>query len=126
METAPSPAILQDALVVLGAAAIVIPIFHRLRISQVLGFILIGFAVGPFGLGAVAGRVPFVSYIAITNREAIGSIANLGVVMLLFVIGLELSPERLKLMRRLIFGLGLAQFVLCGTATAGIGVLLGL
>src|ERR1700736_3984445 len=114
MEAAPSPAIFQDALVVLGAAAIVIPIFHRLRISPVLGFILIGFAVGPFGLGAIAGRLPFVSYVTITNREAVGSIANLGVVMLLFMIVLELSPERLKLMRRLLFGLGLSQFVLCG------------
>src|SRR5688572_21274924 len=101
-----------DALVVLGAAGIVIPAFARFRISPIIGFILIGVLVGPFGLGALAGRFPWLNYVTITNREAIEPFAELGIILLLFSIGLELSFRRLWGMRRMVFGLGAAELVL--------------
>lgn len=103
----------KEALIVLGGAAVVIPLFHRLRISPVLGFILIGVIVGPFGIAQLAPMMPWLSAVTIGDPDSIAPIARLGVVLLLFMIGLELSAERLWLMRRLVFGLGLLQVVLC-------------
>lgn len=97
---------LSDALVILGAAGIVIPLFARFRITPVIGFILIGVAVGPFGLGRMVGDQPWLGYVTITNREALQPFAEFGIVLLLFGIGLELSLQRLAAMRDLIFRLG--------------------
>jgi CPA2 family monovalent cation:H+ antiporter-2 len=116
----------KEALVVLGAAAVVVPLFHRLKLSPVLGFMLVGMAFGPHGLGALADRWPWLGPFAITSTDHIAPIAELGVVMLLFVIGLEMSFERLKLMRRLVFGLGTLQVVLSALAIGGACLLLGL
>src|SRR5919107_6132366 len=88
-----------DALVILGAAGIVIPAFARLRISPVIGFILVGMIVGPFGLGALTGERGWLHYVTISNVEAIEPFAELGIVLLLFSIGLELSFRRLWGMR---------------------------
>ena len=115
----------KEALIILSAAAIVIPLFHRLHVSSVLGFMLVGVVVGPFGLGSLAQQFPWLSVITIGEPQSINPIANLGVVLLLFMIGLELSLERLLVMRRLVFGLGFLQTVLCAAALAGIAVLLG-
>src|SRR3984893_7312273 len=115
----------REALIVLGAAAIVIPLFHRLHVSSVLGFMLVGVAVGPFGLASLTAYLPWLWPITIGEPESIEPIAHLGVVLLLFVIGLELSFERLKVMRRLVFGLGSLQLVLCAGVLAGAAVLLG-
>jgi CPA2 family monovalent cation:H+ antiporter-2 len=97
---------LSDALVILGAAGIVIPAFARVRISPVIGFILIGILVGPFGLGAMTGFYPWLNYVTITDAHAIEPFAELGITLLLFSIGLELSFRRLWGMRRLVFGVG--------------------
>ena len=115
----------KEALIVLGAAALVIPVFHRLRVSSVIGFILVGVAVGPFGLASLAQRLPWLSAVTISEPESIEPIARLGVVMLLFMIGLELSFERLRVMRRLVFGLGSLQLMLCAGALAGVVTLGG-
>jgi monovalent cation:H+ antiporter-2, CPA2 family len=115
----------KEALIVLGAAGVVIPLFHRLRISSVLGFMLVGIVVGPFGLNSFAAYLPWLSVITISASESIEPIAHLGVVLLLFMIGLELSFERLWVMRRLVFGLGSLQVVLCTAVLAGVAVLLG-
>ena len=98
-----------DALVILGAAGIVIPAFARFRISPIIGFILIGLVVGPFGLGTLTERYPALNYVAISNPHAIEPFAELGIILLLFSIGLELSFRRLWSMRRLVFGLGAAE-----------------
>ncbi len=105
-----------DALVILGAAGIVIPAFARLRISPIIGFILFGALVGPSGLGSMAGAMPWLNYITITNPSAIEPFAELGIILLLFSIGLELSFRRLWGMRRLVFGVGAAELVGCAAA----------
>jgi CPA2 family monovalent cation:H+ antiporter-2 len=107
-----------DALVILGAAGIVIPAFARLRISPVIGFILVGLAVGPSALGAITGQFPWLNYVTISNVDAIGPFAELGVILLLFSIGLELSFRRLWSMRRIVFGVGAAELLGCAAVIA--------
>jgi CPA2 family monovalent cation:H+ antiporter-2 len=103
----------------------VIPLFHRLRLSPVLGFILVGVAVGPFGLAMLADRWSLLGVIMLNRPETIEPIAELGITMMMFMIGLELSLERLRVMRRLVFGFGLSQFVLCAVAIGAIVYALG-
>jgi CPA2 family monovalent cation:H+ antiporter-2 len=131
---------ISDLLVILGAAGIVIPAFARLRITPIIGFILVGIMVGPMGLGSLVPLYPMLEWVTITNPEAIHPIGEYGIVLLLFSIGLELSFRRLWKMRRLVFGVGAAQLFGAGliiaaglylfgygaTAAIGIGVALAL
>jgi CPA2 family monovalent cation:H+ antiporter-2 len=82
---------------------------HRLRIAPILGYLLAGLVIGPYGLGLLAERVPILRHATISDVEGARFLADLGVVFLMFMIGLELSPKRLWAMRRLVFGLGLLQ-----------------
>jgi len=116
-ELAPTP-ILSDALVILGAAGIVIPVFARFRITPIIGFILIGLLVGPFGLGSLVSEHPWLYYITITDPEALTPFADFGIILLLFAIGLELSFSRLRQMRRLVFGLGALEVLVIGAVLA--------
>ena len=109
---------LSDALVILGAAGIVIPVFHRFRITPVIGFILIGILVGPFGLGRLVPDNPWLFHFTITEPEALEPFAEFGIVLLLFTIGLELSFNRLWSMRKLVFGLGALELLLIGALLA--------
>ena len=131
---------MSDALVVLGAAGIVIPAFARARITPVIGFIRVGVLVGPVGLGRLVEQFPALYYFTITKPEAIAPFAELGVILLLFEIGLELSFGRLWDMRAQVFGLGAAKLLLCAAmltlvlvamrydvpAAAGLGIALAL
>jgi CPA2 family monovalent cation:H+ antiporter-2 len=101
----------KEALIVLGSAALVIPVFHKLKLSPVLGYILIGMVVGPHGAGSLSEHVPWLSFFSIAKEGAISHAAEFGIVLLMFMIGLELSLERLLVMRRLVFGLGSVQLV---------------
>ncbi len=103
----------KELLVFLTMAGIVVPIFRRLRISPVLGFIAAGVALGPFGLGRLADQFALVRALTIGDVTEMAKIAELGVAFLLFMIGLELSFERLRRMRKLVFGLGAAQVCVC-------------
>ena len=103
-----------------------VPIFRRLKLSPTLGFLGAGVILGPFGLGALQGELPWLRYVTIKNSTQMAQLAEFGVVFLLFAIGLELSWERLWTMRRLVFGLGGSQVVLCTAAIAGAAMLLGL
>ncbi len=109
---------LSDALVILGAAGIIIPVFARFRITPIIGFILIGVAVGPFGLGSLVPRIPWLEHVTITNPEALAPFADFGIVLLLFAIGLELSFNRLWQMRKLVFGLGALELLIIGSSLA--------
>lgn len=95
-----------DALVILGAAGIVIPAFARIRITPVIGFILVGILVGPYGLGALTKDFAWLNWVTISRPEAIGPFAELGIILLLFSIGLELSFARLWAMRNRLIGFG--------------------
>jgi CPA2 family monovalent cation:H+ antiporter-2 len=110
----------------LATAGIVVPLFKRLRISPVLGFLGAGVALGPFGLGQFVGEVPWLDYVTVTRPEQIAGLAEFGVVFLLFMIGIELSWERLRLMRRLVFGLGALQVVASVVLIAAAAIAFGL
>ncbi|WP_422002882.1 cation:proton antiporter [Reyranella sp.] len=114
--------VFKDALIVLGTAAVVAPVVHRLKISPVLGFLAVGAALGPHGLGRLAPHSQVVDLFTVTGEPQIAFIADLGIVFLLFFIGLELSLRRLITMRRLVFGLGGLQVVLT-TAVLSLGAL---
>jgi len=101
-----SPGEYKDVVLFLATAGVVVPLFRRWKISPILGFLFAGVVLGPFGLGALADTFPWLSYFTIDNPAEISQLAEFGVVFLLFMIGLELSWERLRAMRRLVFGLG--------------------
>ncbi|MCA0199513.1 MAG: monovalent cation:proton antiporter-2 (CPA2) family protein [Proteobacteria bacterium] len=105
---------LTQAAVFFGAAVLVVPIFRRLGLGAVLGYLAAGAVIGPFGLSLIA------------DVEAAAHLAEFGVVLLLFIIGLELNPTRLWTMRSLVFGLGSAQVFVTGALLAVAGVYFGL
>jgi CPA2 family monovalent cation:H+ antiporter-2 len=106
--------LLRPTLIILAAAIVVVPLFRRLRITPVLGYLLAGLLIGPHALGLVK------------ELEVIEALAEFGVVFLLFAIGLELSLDRLMAMRRHVFGMGTLQVVLTGAAVFGLARLAGL
>ena len=114
-----------DIVLFLATAGIVVPIFRRFRLSPILAFLGAGVVLGPFGLGTLQVDLPWLRYVTIKNSASMGQLAEFGVVFLLFSIGLELSWERLWTMRRLVFGLGGAQVVVCTGVIAGGAMLLG-
>ena len=114
-----------DALVILGAAGLIIPAFARLKISPVIGFILVGMLVGPHGLGRFVPQMPSLYYVTITGTGAVETFAEFGIVLLLFTIGLELSFKRLWAMRGYVFGLGAAELTLSAVLIAVVFVMLG-
>jgi len=97
----------------LAAATIAVPLTRRSGLGSVLGYLIAGLVIGPSGLRLV------------TDVEQIANVASLGVVMLLFLIGLELRPRRLWIMRRAVFGLGSAQVVITGACIGGLAMLAG-
>ncbi len=115
----------KDLVVFLAAAGVVVPLFSRLKISPVLGFLAAGVLLGPDGLARLAGDAPWLSWFTIDDPTQIAQLSELGVAFLLFMIGLELSWERLKAMRRLIFGFGMMQIALCTFVLGGAFMLLG-
>jgi len=114
-----------DIVLFLVTAGVVVPIFHRWKLSPILGFLGAGAILGPFGLGALQAELPWLRYFTIKSSSQMAQLAEFGVVFLLFAIGLELSWERLWTMRRLVFGLGGLQLVVCTTAIASLAMLLG-
>ncbi|MEI2300551.1 monovalent cation:proton antiporter-2 (CPA2) family protein [Ensifer sp. MJa1] len=101
-------------LVFLGAAVFAVPLFRMFKLGAVIGYLAAGVAVGPYGLRLI------------DDPASVLTLAELGVVLLLFIIGLELKPSRLWAMRRDIAGFGLSQVVLCGGILAGVAMLAGL
>ncbi|HEY0650332.1 cation:proton antiporter [Phenylobacterium sp.] len=108
----------KDVVLFLATAGVVVPIFRQWKISPILGFLGAGVVLGPYGLGALAGEAAWLGAITIENPDELAQLAEFGVVFLLFSIGLELSWERLRSLRRYVFGLGALQVALCLSATA--------
>ncbi len=106
--------LLQQAAIFLVTAVIVVPLFRRLKLGAVLGYLAAGAIIGPWGLGLIA------------DSEETLHFAELGVVLLLFLVGLELEPSRLWALRKPVFGLGGAQVAGCGLVLAGAAHALGL
>ncbi|WP_026791335.1 cation:proton antiporter [Pleomorphomonas oryzae] len=115
---------LRETVVFLAAAGIVLPFIHRLRISPIIGFLGIGMLLGPGGLGRFSGSLPGIDYLLITDRAGIALLSELGLVFLLFMIGLDLSLDRLWAMRVRVFGLGSVQVI--ATATVMVALLLAI
>ena len=106
--------ILPDLLLFFGLAGLVVPLLQRLRLSSVLAYLLCGVAIGPYGLSALADDYPWLAFLSIADRATVETLGELGIITLMFMIGLELSLGRLKELRRFIFGLGSAQILLTG------------
>ena len=115
-----------DALLVLGTAGVVVPLVRRFGINPVIGYLAAGALLGPLGLGTFKFDWPILRWLTIGDAENVAVIAELGVVFLLFLVGLELSLERLSTMRRLVFGLGGLQVVVTSAALSAILMWLGL
>ncbi len=110
---------LREMLLFLALAGVLVPLLQRLRVGSVLAFLAVGMLVGPFGLGRIAGDVPVLGWLVFPNLEAVSVLAEIGLMFLMFMIGLELSAERLWSMRHWVFGAGGAQVLVC-TAVIGL------
>ncbi len=120
------PAVFKDALILLTSAGIAVPLMHKLKINSIVSFLLLGAILGPYGLGSQISAFPFLESFAIEQSEGLGLLGELGVVFLLFLIGIELSVQRLVTMSRFVFGMGGAQLILCASALAFMISLMGL
>ncbi len=118
-------AVFKDGMIVLATAAVLVPLARRLGITPVVTFLAAGAVLGPFGLAALAQYVPVLSWVSISRSDGLGIVGELGVVALLFLIGIELSFQRLMTMRRLVFGLGGLQILIAAAAIGGILYLVG-
>ncbi|RPH65755.1 MAG: potassium transporter [Burkholderiales bacterium] len=125
MEEAHAIPHLRETLLFLALAGVLVPLLQRRRISSVLGFLAVGILVGPFGLGRLAGDVPVLGWLVFPNLEAVSVLAEIGVMFLMFMIGLELSAERLWAMRRWVFAGGGAQVVVSAAAIGLIAAAFG-
>ncbi|MCK1734402.1 cation:proton antiporter [Bradyrhizobium sp. 138] len=114
-----------DALVVLGTAGVVVPMVRRWGINPVLGYLGAGAILGPLGLGSLVKDLPLLYWFTVADAANVEGIANLGIVFLLFLIGLELSLRRLVTMRRLVFGLGGLQVLVTSAMIFGAALFFG-
>ena len=103
-----------DILMLLLATVVIIPIFHKIRLGAILGYLAAGIVLGPWGLGVI------------TEVEDVRHLAEFGVIFLLFILGIELRPDKLWEMRRLVFGLGLGQLLITAAIIYAIALGMGL
>jgi monovalent cation:H+ antiporter-2, CPA2 family len=125
MTEGPDFEVYSDAMIVLATAAVLVPLGQRFKLSPILGFLIAGAVLGPHGLGALKGYIPALHWVTISEEKGLGAIAELGVVFLLFIIGLELSFKRLVTMRRSVFGLGSLQVAISAAIIGFIASLFG-
>jgi len=109
MHDAPTFPFLREILLFLVIAGIMIPLLERFRVNQILGFLAAGVLLGPYGLGLWAPFHPWLSAFTFPQLEGVAVLGELGVMFLMFMIGLELSAERLWALRRWVFGAGTVQ-----------------
>ncbi|MEO8757434.1 MAG: monovalent cation:proton antiporter-2 (CPA2) family protein [Devosia sp.] len=113
MAAAASGVDLIQVVALLAAGVIAVPIFKRAGLGSVLGYLAAGLAIGPYGIRLIA------------DPEAILHVSELGIVLFLFIVGLEMEPSRLWALRKQIFGVGVTQVAICGALLTGVGILLG-
>jgi len=116
---------LREVLLFLLLAGLAVPLMGRLRVNQMLGFLLVGLVFGPHGLGSWAPAVPWLADITFHDVESVKHIAELGILFLMFMIGLELSPARIWALRRSVFGTGILQVVLTAAVVGGFALAFG-
>ncbi len=116
---------LRETLIFLALAGILIPVLQRYRVNQILGFLAVGVLLGPFGIWLWAGHLPWLSNFTFMRVEGAIALGKLGVLFLMFMIGLELSAERLWTLRRLVFGSGSAQILLSAVFIGSIAAAYG-
>jgi len=114
-----------DALVLLGTAAVIVPLVRRSGVSPVLGYLVTGALLGPLALGSFLKSIPVLYWFTIVDAGHVKGFAELGIVFLLFMIGLELSYQRLVTMRRLVLGLGGLQVLITSVLIGGVAALAG-
>jgi CPA2 family monovalent cation:H+ antiporter-2 len=102
---------LKGILIFLVAAGIIVPLLHRVRLGTVLGFLLVGLVLGPYGVGYLDDYIPALNYITLDHPEVAEPLAELGIVFLLFLLGMELSLRRLWQLRRYVLGVGAIQVI---------------
>lgn len=115
----------KDFLVFLAIAGLAVPLLHRFGVSQVLSFLVLGIAVGPYGFGRLSGDYPWLGHLTLDDPERVAPFAELGVMALLFLIGLELSWSRLAALRRYVVGVGGLQFAASAAVIGAGAALLG-
>lgn len=125
METQYGIPYLREALIFLAIAGIAVPLLTRVKVSPVLGYLLIGGLIGPFGIGLLVEQYPFLSDMVISDTAGVRAFAEIGVVFLMFMIGLELSLDRLWSSRRLVCGMGALQIIVTTALIAWIATGLG-
>ncbi len=116
---------LRESMLFLALAGVLIPVLKRYRISPVFGFLALGALLGPFGLGSLVPAQSVFAYLTFPRLEGVVALAELGVLFLMFSIGLELSFERLAAMRRWVLGAGIAQMLVTGLVIAGVAMAFG-
>ncbi|MDH5723290.1 MAG: cation:proton antiporter [Alphaproteobacteria bacterium] len=109
----------------LALSALVIPMLRYFKVPVALGYLFAGIALGPYGLGGLAPQLPVIDAITLKEAAHVKIMAELGIVLLLFVIGLELTPRRLWQMRSLVFGLGGAQVVITASIIGIVALMWG-
>lgn len=118
--------LIKDALVFLLAAGLVVPVLRAIKLPAVVGFILAGLALGPSGFSAFSDRIPALEYVTISDPAAAAPFAELGVLFLLFLLGMELSFQKLWALKRTVFGAGTVQAILSAVILGYALYLLGL
>lgn len=116
---------LKETILYLSLAGVLIPLLQKLRINPVLGFLTVGVVIGPFGLGRFTADLPWLGYLTLSSEEDVKAPAELGVVFLMFMIGLDMSVDRLWSMRHWVFGAGGLQVLLCAAAVFGLALQFG-
>lgn len=104
--------LIKDAVVFLVAAGLVVPILRAIKLPAVVGFILAGIALGPSGFSAFSDQIPILEYVTLSDPQAAAPFAELGILFLLFLLGLELSFQKLWALKRTVFGAGTLQAIL--------------
>lgn len=115
----------REIVLFLAFAGVLIPLLGKLRVNQVLGFLALGVLVGPYGAARLADDWPVMALLTFPSPQAVAHLAELGVVFLMFTIGLELSVQRLIALRHWVFGVGLLQMALTAVCATAVSLALG-